>query len=61
MQDLLYLDAEQAAQWANVGVKYVRDCLNSSDPPPHLRIGNKRLIQAAAWPGYLESRQEVRL
>ena len=60
MQDLLYLNAEQAAKWANVGVGYVYDCLNSADPPPHLKVGKKRLIQAEAWPGYLEKRQEVR-
>jgi hypothetical protein len=60
MQERLYLNAEQAAEWANVGVQYVYDCLNSADPPPHLKIGKKRLIQAAAWPGYLEAKQEVK-
>ena len=59
--DKLYLTADEAAEIANVGVRFVRDCLNSNNPPPHLKIGNKRLIQAAKWPDYLEGLQEVRL
>lgn len=61
MDEKLYLNAEDAAQYAGIGVKYVYDLLNGNNPPPHLKIGNKRLIQRAAWPDYLESLQEVRL
>ena len=59
--DKLYLSAEEAAEYANVGEKFVRDCLNSINPPPYLKVGKKRLIQAAKWPEYLESLQEVKL
>ena len=61
MINKLYLSAEEAAEYANVSVKFVYECLNSINPPPYLKLGKKRLIQAAKWPDYLESLQEVRL
>lgn len=56
----LYLTARQAAAAAGIGVNEVRDMLNSSDPPPFLEVGVRRMIQAASWPAYLEARQTVR-
>lgn len=57
----LYLTVEQAAAYANIGEKAMRDMLNSACPPPYLAVGRKRMIQTAALGPYLESRQEVRL
>lgn len=57
----LYLSTEQAAEMSGIGQKQIRDWLNSTDPPPFIRIGAKRLIQRDAFPVYLEARQEVKL
>lgn len=57
----LYLSVEQAAEFTGIGQRTLRDWLNSTDPPPFIRIGAKRLIQRDALPAYLESKQEVRL
>ena len=57
----LYVSAEQAAELSGIGSKTWRDWLNSSDPPPFLRIGNKRMIQRDGIAPYLESKQEIRL
>ena len=57
----LYLSAEQASEYSGIGTKVIRDMLNSADPPPHIRIGNKRMIQRDTFPSYLERKQEVRL
>lgn len=56
----LYLTITEAAQYAGIGEHTMRDFLDSADPPPYLRIGRKRLIQASALAGYLERKQEVR-
>lgn len=56
----LYMTVKQAAQYAGIGEHTMRDFLASADPPPYLRIGRKRLIQAAALAGYLERKQEVK-
>ena len=58
--DKLYLSIPEAAEFVGIGEKYMRDLVNSSNPPPHLRVGNKRLLQKAALAGYFESLQEVR-
>ena len=57
----LYVSADEAAEISGIGSKNWRDWLNSSDPPPHLRIGTKRLIQRDGIAPYLEGKQEVRL
>lgn len=59
--DKLYLSVEEAAAYVGVGEKFMRDLLNSRCPPPHLRVGNKRLLQKAALPEYFEGLQEVKL
>ena len=56
----LYVTAEEAAQYAGIGRNAMYEFLNSSDPPPFLRVGKKRLIQTAALEAYLERKQEVR-
>ncbi len=57
----LYLTTAEAAEWSGIGEKAIRDMLNSIDPPPFIRIGSIRKIQAAKFPEYLEKKQEVRL
>lgn len=56
----LYITTKQAAILTGIGENTLRDWLNSSEPMPYIRIGNKRLIQREALPEYLESKQEVR-
>lgn len=57
----LYLTVEQAAEYAGVGVKRMREWVNSADPPPYLLVGRERHVETAALPRYLERKQEVRL
>lgn len=57
----LYITIPEAAEYVGVGEKYIRDLLYSSNPPPYLRVGNKKLLQKSALPVYFESLQEVRL
>ena len=56
----LYITIPQAAEMSGIGERTLRDWLNSADPMPYLRIGNKRLIQRDALPEYLEAKQEVK-
>lgn len=56
----LYLTIQEAAEYAGIGEKTMRDFVNSSDPPPYMRVGKKVLIQRKKLPDYLESKQEVR-
>ena len=58
--DKLYLNTEEAAEYVGIGVKTMRDILNSQDPPPFLRVGNKRLLQKSALAEYFHERQEVK-
>lgn len=60
MKDKLYLTTEEAAEYVGIGVKAMRDYVNSSDPPPFLQIGRKRMLQKSALPGYFHSRQTVK-
>jgi len=57
----LYINVEQAAELSGIGAKTWRDWLNSKDPPPFIRIGNKRMIQRDGIAPYLEQKQEIRL
>lgn len=57
----LYLSIEEASEYTGIGQHTLRDWLNSRDPMPYIRIGNKRLLQREALPEYLERKQEVRL
>lgn len=59
--DTLYLNVEEAAAFVGVGVKTMRDYVNSSDPPPFMRVGKKVLLQKSALAPYFERKQEVRL
>lgn len=56
----LYLNVEEASKYVGVGIRYMRNLLNSDDPPPYLKVGKKRLLQREALPIYFEARQEVR-
>ena len=60
-QEKLYLTAQEAADYVGIGVKKMRDYLNSSDPPPYLMVGNERRPQRKALEAYFENLQEVRL
>ena len=55
----LYLTVEEAAKWSGIGIGRIREMVNSIDPPPLFRAGNKVLIQREKFPLYLESKQEV--
>ena len=59
--DKLYLPIHEAAEYVGVGERYLRDLLNSTNPPPYLRVGNKKLLQKSALADYFESIQEVKL
>ena len=56
----LYLSVKEAAEYVGVGQAYLYDLLNSANPPPFLKVGNKRLLQKAALAGYFEGLQEVK-
>ena len=57
----LYLTVKEAAEYVGVGVNTMRDCVNSADPPPFLRVGNRKMLQRDALGKYFEKKQEVRL
>ena len=59
--DKLYLSVDEAAEYVGIGRNAMYDYMNSKNPPPHLRVGNKRLLQKAALEDYFEKLQEVRL
>ena len=61
MEDVLYVDVEDAARYVGIGVKKMRDYVNSKDPPPYMRVGKKVMLQKAALGPYFEAKQEVRL
>lgn len=52
-----YLPVEQAAKRAGISAKQLRDYLYSSDPPPHLMSGRKKLLNMDKLRVYLESRE----
>ena len=56
----LYMCLEDAAAYVGIGVKELRRYVNSDDPPPYLRVGNRRMLQVAALGPYFERKQEVR-
>ena len=56
----LYLTVAEAAAYVGIGEKTMRDYVNSSDPPPLLKVGGKSLLQRKALAGYFESKQQVR-
>ena len=58
--EVLYLNVEDAAAYVGIGVKTMREYVNSCDPPPYLRVGKKKLLQVAALEGYFHDRQEVK-
>jgi excisionase family DNA binding protein len=60
MKDKLYLTVDEAAEYVGIGRNAMYDYLNSANPPPFLRVGNKRLLQKAALADYFEERQEVK-
>ena len=61
MEETLYLSVEDGAKYVGIGVKAMRDFVNSKDPPPLMRIGKKVMLQKAGLAPYFEQRQEVRL
>lgn len=56
----LYLTVAEAAEYVGIGEKAMRDYVNSTDPPPHLQVGGRRLIQRKALAAYFEGKQQVR-
>lgn len=57
----LYLSVEEAASYVGIGVNTMRDFVNSTDPPPFMKVGKKVLLQKAALAPYFERKQEVKL
>ena len=47
--ETLYLTVDEAAAYAGVGQKYMRDLVNSSDPPPLMRIGKRCSSSVPLW------------
>jgi len=56
----LYLTVEEAAEYVGIGENLMRCYVNSADPPPYLKVGNRKLLQRAALAPYFEKMQEVR-
>ena len=52
-----YLPIEQAAKRAGISARQLRDYVNSSDPPPHLKSGRKKLLNMEALKAYLKARE----
>ena len=58
--DKLYLTVEEAAGYVGIGVNLMRCYANSADPPPYMKVGNRKMLQKSALAPYFEKRQEVR-
>ena len=56
----LYMTISDAAAYAGIGVNTMRAYVNSADPPPYLKVGNRVMIQTAALAPYLEKKQEIK-
>ena len=61
MEKPLYMTPKQAAKFVGIGLGTMLGYLESDDPPPHLMVGNRRMLQVAALEPYFERKQEVRL
>lgn len=59
--DKLYLSVHEAAQYVGIGENMMRQYVNSNNPPPYLKVGNKKLLQKSALASYFEQLQEVKL
>ena len=57
MEYPLYLTIEQASKISGIGQNAIRDWLNSSDPIPHIKVGNKRLISRLELSSYLKKKE----
>ena len=56
----LYVSARHAAQLTGISEHRIREWLNdATDPLPHIRCGNRRLIRAGALPEYLKRKEAV--
>lgn len=60
MDTPLYMNVRDAAAYVGIGIKAMRDYVNSTDPPPYMVIGQKKMLQVAALAPYFEKRQEVK-
>ena len=60
MDTPLYMNVRDAAAYVGIGEKALRDYVNSTDPPPYLMNGQKKMLQVAALADYFEQRQEVK-
>ena len=56
----LYMPVKAAAEYAGIGRDTLDRFLNSDDPPPYLKIGNRRLLQIKHLGDYLEKQQIVK-
>ena len=52
-----YLPIEEAAKRAGISAKQLRDFVNSSDPPPYLTSGRKKLLNMEGLKAYLKARE----
>lgn len=58
--DKLYMTVNEAAAYVGIGPKEMRKRVNSSDPPPYLEVGNRKLLQVSGLAPYFERKQAVR-
>lgn len=56
-----YEPPKRAAEISGLSEVEVTRMLNSIDPPPHRKVGKKRLLNMKGFEAYLERRDECRL
>jgi hypothetical protein len=55
----LYLTVSDAAAYAGIGRDLLLRYMDSDDPPPYLKVGNRRMLQVSRLGDYLERKQDV--
>ena len=55
----LYLTVSDAAAYAGIGRDLLLRYIDSDDPPPYLKVGNRRMLQVSRLGDYLERKQDV--
>lgn len=52
-----YLTIAEAAEVTGISEKMLRDFVNSTEPPPHLKAGKKVLLNMEGLKDYLKERE----
>ena len=52
-----YLTIAEAAKVAGLSERHLRDYVNSSNPPPYIQYGNKKLLNMEALKEYLKAKE----